>query len=171
MEGGPGSCSEPARALPRSLVRARGRTPGCTLALSVRSAAWKQSLGRQHATPREVLLDDCADQPGLVPRPIAEPGKGKGVDAGPRSWSQPNVWEEARKEFGEGMEGWEHFRTEDRELGRATTPQSPDLAMGEGAQVEGRVNEYAKAETKQNMEGNLFRELVRVRTIELGDSN
>lgn len=29
----------------------------------------------------------------------------------------------------------------------------------------------AKAETKQNMEGNLFKEPVRVRTIKLGDSN
>lgn len=29
----------------------------------------------------------------------------------------------------------------------------------------------AKTETKQNMEGNLFKEPVRVRTIKLGDSN
>lgn len=39
-----------------------------------------------------------------MPRPAAEPRKGKGVDAGPLSERKRGGREEARKGFGEGVE-------------------------------------------------------------------
>lgn len=101
-----------------------------------------------------MLLDDCAQEPRI----------GAQAACGARERLRRGRWtaqlEQAERlgggqeEFGEGLEGWERFRTEDLELAAQLVPPSPDLGMRVGggggrsgaggrgqAQVEGGVNQ------------------------------
>lgn len=81
------------------------KDPGLHPRFSILPPAWKQSPGSLQAAPREVLLEDCAEEPRIraQARCRAEE-KGKGVDAGPLSERKRGGREEARKGFGEGVE-------------------------------------------------------------------
>lgn len=75
-----------------------------------------------------------------MPRLIAEPEIGKSVDPGPRSWSQPNVWE-ARKAFERGWRAGSTSELKIRSLAAQLVPGAHTWRWGRAAQVEGGVNE------------------------------
>ncbi|XP_070094451.1 uncharacterized protein [Equus caballus] len=135
--GDPGSSKQQADALDYSLVRTRRRTPGCARALWILPRAGKQNPWRQQAAPWEVLLEDCAEEPrigaqaGCAARERLDRAAGGSQRmGGGQEWIWRGVWR-----------GWEHWRSEDRKLGSATGPQSPNLAVGWEGEVESRVDE------------------------------
>lgn len=79
--------------------------------------------GRQPAAPREMVLDDCAEEPrtgaqaGCGARDRQRRGRRTQLEG-----AKLSVWQEAGKEFGEGPEGWERFRTEDLEPAAQLVP-------------------------------------------------
>lgn len=76
------------------------------------------------------MLEDCADEPRISAQAGCRAGERQ--RHGPGSRSKPGRREEAGKGFGERVEGCEHLKTEEQDLGRATGPPGPHVVNGAG---------------------------------------
>ena len=76
---------------------------GGSSALSIPPPARKQSPGKQQAAPWEALLEESVEEPRMGAQAGCEAGKGKGIDAGPRSCRKPGGWEKPERNL-EGKE-------------------------------------------------------------------
>ena len=105
--GGPGCSIQQAGALARSPHR---RTWAAAALFRSRPQPGSRAQESSKQRPGRRCWKTVSKSPGWVPRPAAEAGKGKGIDAGPRSCRKPGGWEKAREGFGrEGVcaESWQ----------------------------------------------------------------